>query len=211
MRYLLFDQTRVHPINRMPKIQFLCLIAYQRENMLMREVLRNKKTIKSINVSTVLLLISILFFGCYGKGEKMVAQKGNKIKVHYKGMLTDGTVFDSSFNREPLEFVLGEGVLIPGFEKAVEGMELNEEKLVEIPSNEAYGEIDTNLIVELSLASLPEDFTAEVGEVIQLQDQSGGIVPGAIIEVGEENIKVDLNSPLAGQDLTFKIKVVGIE
>ncbi|MBN2543430.1 peptidylprolyl isomerase [bacterium] len=141
----------------------------------------------------------------------MVAQKGNKIKVHYKGMLTDGTVFDSSFNREPLEFVLGEGVLIPGFEKAVEGMELNEEKLVEIPSNEAYGEIDTNLIVELSLASLPEDFTAEVGEVIQLQDQSGGIVPGAIIEVGEENIKVDLNSPLAGQDLTFKIKVVGIE
>lgn len=144
-------------------------------------------------------------------GKKMVAGKGDKAKVHYTGQLEDGTVFDESKTGEPLEFTVGSGQIIPGFDKAVEGMELNEEKKVTIESTDAYGKRDETLIREFPKSSLPENFEPEKGMVIRLQDQTGGAVPGTIMDITENSISIDLNHPLAGKDLTFNITVVGIE
>lgn len=144
-------------------------------------------------------------------GEKMVVGKGDKAKVHYTGQLEDGTVFDESKTGEPLEFTVGSGQIIPGFDKAVEGMELNEEKKVTIESADAYGKRDDTLIREFPKSSLPESFKPEKGMVIRLQDQAGGAVPGTIIDITENSISIDLNHPLAGKELTFNITVVGIE
>ena len=142
--------------------------------------------------------------------EKMVIGKGDKAKVHYTGQLEDGTVFDESKTGEPLEFTVGSGQIIPGFDKAVEGMELNEEKKVTIESADAYGERDDTLIREFPKSSLPENFKPEKGTVIRLQDQAGGAVPGTIMDITENSITIDLNHPLAGKALTFNITVVGI-
>ena len=141
----------------------------------------------------------------------MVVEKGNKVKVKYTGCLEDGTIFDKSKAGEPLEFTVGDGQIIPGFDKAVEGMELNEEKKVTIEQEDAYGKRDENLKKEFPKNSLPENFEPEKGMVISLQDQNGRTIPGTIIDITENSIDIDLNHPLAGEDLTFDIMVVGIE
>jgi peptidylprolyl isomerase len=106
---------------------------------------------------------------------------------------------------------VGGGQIIPGFEKAVEGMELGEQKKVTISAESAYGERDENLIRDFPRTSLPENFEPEKGMIIGLQDQSGREIPGTITNITENSITIDLNHPLAGKDLNFNIEVVGID
>lgn len=140
-----------------------------------------------------------------------VANKGNKVKVHYTGKLNDGTVFDSSENREPLEFVLGEGNMIQGFDAAVEGMELGSQKSVLIPSVEAYGDKRDDMLVDIPIDQVPADIKPEVGMDLSIQNQEGQPMPVKVVNVDQEKITLDANHPLAGQDLTFDIKLVEIE
>ena len=145
------------------------------------------------------------------RGEKTVIKKGDKIKVQYTGTLQDGTIFDKSKEGKPLEFTVGSGQIIPGFDKAVEGMKLNEEKKVTLKPENAYGKRDETAIREFPKNSLPENFKPEKGMMIRLQDQTGRPMPGTVTDINENSITVDLNHPLSGKDLTFNIKVVGIE
>ena len=144
-------------------------------------------------------------------GEKALVKRGDKVKVHYTGSLNDGTIFDKSKEEEPLEFTVGSGQIIPGFDRAVEGMKLNGEKKVTVKPEDAYGKRDETEIKEFPKNSLPENFKPEKGMVIKLQDQTGRAIPGTVTNITENNITIDLNHPLAGKDLAFDIKVVNIE
>ena len=132
------------------------------------------------------------------------------IKVHYTGKLADGQVFDSSENREPLEFTVGSGMLIPGFENGVVDMKVSEKKTIEIPMAEAYGPVNDELFQEVEKAQLPPDIKPEVGLGLMSKAPDGSEMPLTISEVREESIIVDANHPLAGKDLTFDIEVVSI-
>jgi peptidylprolyl isomerase len=138
------------------------------------------------------------------------AKNGDTVKVHYTGKLNDGSVFDSSENREPLEFQLGSGQLIPGFEKAVNGMTVGDSTTVTIPANEAYGEVNEELILSVEKDRLPADIQPEVGMQLQVQQPNGQPVPVVISDVTDSIVKLDANHPLAGKDLTFHIEVVEI-
>lgn len=138
------------------------------------------------------------------------AKNGDTVKVHYTGKLNDGSVFDSSENREPLEFQLGSGQLIPGFEKAVNGMTVGDSTTVTIPANEAYGDVNEELILSVEKDRLPADIQPEVGMQLQVQQPNGQPVPVVISDVTDSIVKLDANHPLAGKDLTFHIEVVEI-
>jgi peptidylprolyl isomerase len=135
---------------------------------------------------------------------------GATVKVHYTGTLENGEVFDSSENREPLEFTLGQGQLIPGFEKAVTGLDVGESTTVDIPSAEAYGEAREDLIITVPKNQLPDDIEPQIGMQLQVNQPDGQPVPVRITEIGEEELTLDANHPLAGQDLTFKIELVEV-
>ncbi|WP_113925860.1 FKBP-type peptidyl-prolyl cis-trans isomerase [Cognataquiflexum aquatile] len=139
-----------------------------------------------------------------------VATKGNAVKVHYTGRLTDGTVFDSSSNREPLGFVLGDGNMIKGFDAAVYGMAIGEMKIVTIPSIEAYGEKREDMMIDIPMDQVPADIKPEIGMELSLQNQAGQPVPVKVVHVDEEKIVLDANHPLAGEDLIFDITLVEI-
>lgn len=137
-------------------------------------------------------------------------EDGNTVKVHYTGTLDDGTVFDTSREREPLEFTLGNGQLIPGFEKAVIGMEVGESTEVSIESDDAYGERRDDLELDVSMSDLPDDIDPQVGMQLQMQQQDGNAIPVQITEVKDESVTLDANHPLAGQDLNFEIELIEI-
>lgn len=139
-----------------------------------------------------------------------VAQKGHKVKVHYVGTLNDGSQFDSSVERgEPIAFKLGAGQMIPGFDAAVEGMTVGEKKTVNIPSDQAYGPAREDLIIEFKRSDIPADMNPKVGDQIGLQSPQGPI-PATVVELNDEVIKVDANSPMAGKDLNFDIELVEV-
>ncbi|NCF72038.1 MAG: peptidylprolyl isomerase, partial [Gammaproteobacteria bacterium] len=135
------------------------------------------------------------------------AKSGDTVKIHYTGTLDDGTEFDSSAGREPLEFALGGGQVIAGFDNAVDGMSVGENKTVTIPPGEAYGDRHEQLVQEVPKTSLPEDMQPEVGMQLQSQSPDGQIMNLVIAEVADESITVDANHPLAGQALTFAIEL----
>lgn len=135
---------------------------------------------------------------------------GDTVKVHYTGKLEDGSVFDSSVSREPLEVTLGEGRLIPGFENAVVGMNVGDKTTANIPSAEAYGDFREDLEVSIEKSQLPDDINPEVGMQLQLNQPDGQPVPVTITKVEDEAIVLDANHPLAGKDLTFEIELVEI-
>lgn len=139
-----------------------------------------------------------------------VAKKGDKVKVHYTGRLSDGSEFDSSKGREPLEFEIGTQQVIPGFENAVVGMKAGETVTVEIPQDEAYGPIRNEMILKVEKEKLPPDFKPEVGQQYQLPQDNGQNVIVTVTEVTDETIELDANHPLAGKDLTFDIELVEI-
>lgn len=137
-------------------------------------------------------------------------KEGDTVKVHYTGKLTDeGSVFDSSRDREPLEFTLGEGQLIPGFEEAVVGMEEGDSTTIDLDSEDAYGERREDLELEVSKSDLPDNIEPEVGMQLQMQQQQNGqAVPVQITAVEDDYVKLDANHPLAGKNLTFDIELV---
>ena len=137
-------------------------------------------------------------------------EEGNSVKVHYTGKLKTGEVFDSSEDRDPIEFEIGKQQMIPGFENAVVGMEAGGTKTVEIDSGDAYGDINDELFIEVPKSELPDDISPKVGMQLQVQQQSGKQVPVQISEVKESSITLDANHPLAGKDLVFDIEVVEI-
>lgn len=138
------------------------------------------------------------------------AQNGDKVKVHYTGKLPDGTVFDSSSGREPLEFTIGEQRVIPGFEEAVVGMTPGDAKTATISPEKGYGERRDELVLEFERTRIPADIDTQVGAGVQLQSSTGQPIPAVVVESGEATVKVDANHPLAGQDLTFDIELVEI-
>lgn len=138
-------------------------------------------------------------------------KKDDTVKVHYKGTLKSGEVFDSSEGREPLEFQVGAGQMIPGFENGILDMKVNDKKTIEVPSSEAYGEPKDELFQEVPKDQLPKEITPEVGMALAAQLPDGRQQQLIISEVKENTIVVDANHPLAGKDLVFDVEVVEIK
>jgi peptidylprolyl isomerase len=136
--------------------------------------------------------------------------KGDQVKVHYHGKLTDGTTFDSSQGREPLQFTAGSGQVIKGFDDAVIGMAAGEKKTVHIPVAEAYGERDDNMSMEYPVSDFPADMKPEVGMELQMGDNTGNVFPVVIAAVNGDMVLLDANHPLAGKDLVFDLELVAI-
>lgn len=142
------------------------------------------------------------------KRHQIMIENGTKVKIHYTGTLNDGTEFDSSRERDPLEFEIGAGMVIPGFDAAVKAMEVGEVKKVNIPSAEAYGEARAEMIGEVPKAHMPEGMEVQVGMMLSMQAPDGQQIPVRVTEIGEESVTVDANHPLAGQDLNFELELV---
>jgi peptidylprolyl isomerase len=139
------------------------------------------------------------------------AKSGDLVKVHYRGTLQDGTVFDSSYEGEPLEFTLGQGQIIPGFEEAVEGMAPGESKTVEVEKAQGYGDYDESKLINVERSNLPENINPEEGMVLQVNSQDNDVFYVTVSEVKEEEVVLDGNHPLAGKDLTFEIELVDVQ
>jgi FKBP-type peptidyl-prolyl cis-trans isomerase 2 len=137
-------------------------------------------------------------------------KSGDNIKIHYHGTLADGSIFDSSNGREPLEFEVGSGMVIPGFDTGVMNMVVGDKKTIHIPFMEAYGPSQPEMIMDFPRNQFPEDMTPEVGMQLNMSNDEGHNFPVAIIEVAEETVKLDGNHPLAGKDLTFDLELVEI-
>ena len=140
----------------------------------------------------------------------MIVKSGDKIQVEYTGKLNDGTIFDKSEQGNPLEFIVNSGQIIPGFDNAVEGMKLNEEKTITIKSEDAYGSKREDLVGEFPKDSLPPDLEIKKGGMLALKMPTGETIHAAITDVTENTVVIDANHPLSGKDLIFDIKVVGI-
>ncbi|MCG6883019.1 MAG: peptidylprolyl isomerase [Silicimonas sp.] len=138
------------------------------------------------------------------------AKAGDTVKIHYTGTLADGSKFDSSEGRDPLEFTLGSGQVIPGFDKAVTGMTVGEAQTVEIPSEDAYGPHDPNGRQSFPRDKVPDDIPLDIGTRLQLSGPQGQPIMVTVAEVTESEVILDANHPLAGQDLTFEIELVEI-
>ena len=137
-------------------------------------------------------------------------EDGNTVKVHYTGKFEDGTVFDTSADRDPLEFTIGRGQLIPGFEQAVIGMSPGESKTVNIPADEAYGQHNAEMLTEVDRSQFPADLNPEVGQQLQLNRSDAQTVVVTVASVSESTVTLDANHPLAGKDLIFDIQLVAI-
>jgi|SRR5690554_2847313 len=137
-------------------------------------------------------------------------KQGDTVRVHYTGKLNDGTVFDSSVGGEPLEFTVGAGQLIPGFEKAVTGLSAGDRTTALIPSDEAYGPHRPEGLIQVPRANIAAEIKPEVGQQLQMQTHDGRPVPVVVVSVDDANITVDANHPLAGKDLTFEIEIVSV-
>lgn len=135
---------------------------------------------------------------------------GDTVQVHYHGKLTDGTTFDSSEGRAPLQFTVGNGQVIKGFDDALINMEVGEKKTVNIPVVDAYGEANQDMIMEFPKTDFPADVKPEIGQQLHLSDNMGNNFPVVVTEVKEESVVLDANHPLAGKDLVFDIELVEI-
>jgi peptidylprolyl isomerase len=138
------------------------------------------------------------------------AKEGDTVKVHYTGKLEDGTVFDTSEERAPLEFTIGNGQIIRGFEQAVVGMEPGEAKTATIPPEEAYGPHREDMTLTVDRGQFPEEINPEPGQQLQVQQPDGRAAVVTVSDVSESTVTLDANHPLAGQPLTFEIRLVDI-
>ena len=138
------------------------------------------------------------------------AKKGDSVKIHYTGTLEDGTVFDSSAGRDPLDFTLGSGQVIVGFDEAVLGMSIGDKKKVTISSHKAYGEKNEDLVIEVPKDQVPADLNPEVGQKLQMGGPNGELVVVTVVEVNDVVVILDANPPLAGKDLIFDLELVAI-
>jgi peptidylprolyl isomerase len=169
--------------------------------------------VKKYAVLAGILLLMALLAGCASESspaDTYCAAVGDRVEVHYTGSLSDGTVFDSSKDREPLAFVIGDGTMLSGFDEAVRGMRVGQIKEITIPAAEAYGPYREDLVVILPREELAEDL--EVGQKVLLQNvTSGDTVNFTVIEITDTEVTLDGNHRLAGEDLTFEIEMVSIE
>lgn len=138
------------------------------------------------------------------------AKVGDTVSIHYTGKLNDGSVFDSSVEREPLQFSIGGQQVIPGFEQAVIGMSPGESKTQEIPSDQAYGPHHEDMVVTVMRQQIPSDFELEVGQQLQIKNPEGDVIPVMVSEIVDDQVTLDGNHPLAGEDLTFDIQLISI-
>ena len=136
--------------------------------------------------------------------------KGDKVRVEYTGTFQDGSVFDKSEGRGPLKFTVGKQQVVPGFDKAIEGMNKDQEKTFTLKPEEAYGEIKAEMVQVVPRDKLPEKPEPEVGMMLVMQAPTGQQIPAKITKVEDGNVTIDINHPLAGKELTFKVKVTGI-
>lgn len=138
------------------------------------------------------------------------AAAGNTVQIHYTGTLKDGSVFDSSEGRDPLEFEMGSGMIIPGLDRAINGMSEGEQKTVTIPCAEAYGDYQPQARQDVPRDQFPDNIPLDPGTRLQMQTPDGRAVPVTITEVTAEAVTLDANHPLAGEDLTFAVEVVSV-
>lgn len=166
---------------------------------------------KKLCVFTLVIILGISSVtGCDGK-EEIIAENGDTVKVHYKGTLEDGSVFDTSRGGVPLEFVLGGGNMIAGFDNTVNGMKVGEIKTVTIPADEAYGSHRDDLVLVIERDRLSEDLKPSIGQKLEMKQPDGRIIEVVVTDVSETSITVDANHPLAGKDLTFEIELVEVK
>ncbi len=137
-------------------------------------------------------------------------KKGDTIQVHYHGTLTDGSIFDTSSGRDPLEFEVGGGMVIEGFDNGVVGMAIGEKRTVEIPADQAYGPKNDDMVMEFPIDRFPADLVPEVGMQLNMSNNQGEQFPVVIVEVADEHVLLDANHPLAGKDLIFDLELVSI-
>ena len=138
------------------------------------------------------------------------AKNGDSVKVHYTGKLDDGTVFDSSEKRNPLEFIIGNSQIIPGFEQSIVGMKPGESKVVEIPQDKAYGPHREEMVLAVDLKQVPQDIKLEIGQKLQIPQADGRKILVTVTDISKEKVKLDANHPLAGKDLIFEVHLVEI-
>lgn len=139
------------------------------------------------------------------------AREGDKVQVHYEGRLDDGTTFDSSHGREPIEFTIGEGEVVPGFEEAVTGMAAGEKKTTRIAAGNAYGDRMDDLLFSVSRDQVPAGMEVKVGDQLSVGLPNGETVPMQVAAIDDETVTLDANHPLAGKDLTFDLELVEIQ
>lgn len=138
------------------------------------------------------------------------AKSGDTVRIHYTGTLADGSVFDSSEGRDPLEFQLGSGQVIPGFDTGVTGMEVGEKKTIHIPCADAYGDVNPQAMQAVPRADIPDHIPLDLGTQLQMQAPNGQVVMVTVADVTDETVTLDANHPLAGKDLTFALELVEI-
>jgi len=138
-------------------------------------------------------------------------KSGDTVAIHYTGTLLDGSTFDSSEGREPLEFEVGSGMIIPGLDRAMPGMEVGDKKIVKIACEDAYGPLNPEMRQAVPREGIPADIPLEVGTQLQMQTPDGQAMPVMVVEVDEATVLLDANHPLAGKDLQFDIEVVSIK
>ena len=142
------------------------------------------------------------------------AKHGDTVKIHYTGKLEDGSVFDTSIDREPLQFTIGENQVIQGFEEGVTGMEINESKTITIPVDEAYGPHREEMVFHIPVAQFPPDIEPKIGQQLQLSQangqENGRTMIAIVTQISESNVKIDANHPLAGETLIFDIQLIEI-
>lgn len=162
---------------------------------------------KAFRTLMILLLAILVIAGC---SSRKTAQPGDKVRVHYTGTFDDGTIFDSSEDREPIEFTVGSGDVIKGFDDGVTGMAVGETRNITIPADEAYGQRRDELVVKLNRADLPETPEPEVGKPYMARFEDGRMIQGMILDIKGDSVTIDANHPLAGKTLNFELKLVEI-
>jgi peptidylprolyl isomerase len=139
-----------------------------------------------------------------------IAKNGDSVKVHYTGKFFDGSIFDSSLGREPLEFIVGSQQVIAGFDDAVNNMTIGEKKTIDIAPEFAYGERNEDFLIEVSILDLPEDFEPKIGMPVEMMNNEGETLVASIVDISQDSIKLDANHPLSGKQLTFEIELMEI-
>lgn len=139
------------------------------------------------------------------------AKDGDTVQVHYTGTLEDGTQFDSSQGGDPIEFTIGSGQVVPGFEAAVTGMKPGETRTATIPADQAYGDRSEELIFSVSRSQVPEGVEVQIGDTLELGMANGESIPVQVAGIGDDSLTLDANHPLAGRELRFDLELVRIE
>lgn len=158
-----------------------------------------------LTLLAILIIVSVPVTGCAAS-----VKEGDTVQVHYTGTFEDGTVFDTSLEREPLQFTIGERRVIAGFEETVIGMMVGESVTVTIPVDKAYGPYREDMLLVVTREQLPADFKLEVGRPLQIRPEGSQQITVVVKEFSDSSVTLDANHPLAGKDLTFTIELVKI-